>query len=162
MSTRCQILFRFNGQYTEGEVLTYRHSDGYPESVLPDLVDFLKWNGGRNSDPSYTMANYFFWNKKRYQKYLDGGRIGYGLDFNGRLHGDVEYFYIVDFIDGKDRPFSYDTNMQFRIAVYDIHGEVPSTPIELQAVAEPIQTIHIKDIRTFNKSSLFPKKEAIA
>ena len=61
MSTRSLIHFIDS----EGnKVSTYRHYDGYPEAVLPELEAFLKWNGGRNDDLSYTIANYFYYMKK--------------------------------------------------------------------------------------------------
>ncbi|MBA7579574.1 hypothetical protein ES708_21445 [subsurface metagenome] len=37
-------------------ILLYRHSNGYPDSVVPDLKEFLRWNGGRNSDIEYAAA----------------------------------------------------------------------------------------------------------
>ena len=150
MSTRCQILFRFSN----GEVLTYRHSDGYPKGVIPDLVAFLKWNGN-NSDYTYTMANYFFWNKKRYAKYLRQGRLGFGLNYDGQLCGDINYFYAVDFIESRG---TYPNTMRFRIAVYDTEYNVPSTPAELIACSNSIQTVFIKDIKTFRASRAFNDK----
>ena len=40
MSTRCQIEFR------RGDVrrTVYRHWDGYPSAVIPDLLAFLAWS----------------------------------------------------------------------------------------------------------------------
>ncbi len=41
MSTRCQIEFRGRLRRT-----VYRHWDGYPSAVIPDLLEFLAWNRG--------------------------------------------------------------------------------------------------------------------
>jgi len=41
----------------------YRHWDGYLSGVLPDLAEFFKWNGSRNSDLSYAVANFVTWSK---------------------------------------------------------------------------------------------------
>jgi hypothetical protein len=54
MSTRCQILF------CGGVVqrLVYRHWDGYPGAVVPDVEAFLAWN--TRDDPEYAAANFLF------------------------------------------------------------------------------------------------------
>ncbi|GAH79568.1 unnamed protein product, partial [marine sediment metagenome] len=57
MSTRCQIEFMHISTREEKEGpkkgttvkdierrTVYRHSDGYPEGVIPDLEKFLEWN----------------------------------------------------------------------------------------------------------------------
>jgi hypothetical protein len=141
MSTRCNILFR---QIVDGKVqqklLTYRHSDGYPTGVVPDLIDFLKWNQGRNDQFDYLLANYFYYSKRcrerQYEEFrktiaknqedleelqipicerkIDGNNpilIGYGIDCDNILHVDIEYFYIVDLIKGDEIDnFSYNIN----------------------------------------------------
>jgi len=66
MSTRCQIRFMKKGGTT---VQIYRHSDGYPESVIPDLYDFFKWYysepESRQGDyPDYVGANFIYYEKK--------------------------------------------------------------------------------------------------
>lgn len=61
MGTRALIIFVNNAKR---QVVTYRHWDGYPEAVLPELKEFLKWNGGRNQDFDYAIANYFYYMKK--------------------------------------------------------------------------------------------------
>ena len=59
MSTRSIITFKSE----EGIVQVYKHWDGYPDTTVPELQEFLKWNGHRNDDLSYTMANYCYWHK---------------------------------------------------------------------------------------------------
>jgi len=61
MSTRCNIGFYGDGtdkDLEKPEVLLYRHSDGYPEGVLPDIVPFLKrFNAKRGlNDTEYASA----------------------------------------------------------------------------------------------------------
>ena len=129
MSTRCQIEFKRiysykqkNGKMKKDEesVLLYRHSDGYPEGVVPDLKEFLKWNGGRNSDLEFTTANFIYWSKRHFEENYYHEKYGGGIDDKGKsikwsdpqdfnsilllrfgicekddFHGDIEYFYEV-------------------------------------------------------------------
>ena len=59
MSTRRIITFKLGDEILQ----VYKHWDGYPETTVPELQEFLKWNGQRNDDLSYTMANYVYWYK---------------------------------------------------------------------------------------------------
>tara|TARA_Y100001949_G_scaffold123838_1_gene105603 strand:+ start:408 stop:857 length:450 start_codon:yes stop_codon:yes gene_type:complete len=59
MGTRSIITFKSE----EGILQVYKHWDGYTEHTIPELQKFLKWNGHRNDDLSYTMANYCYWHK---------------------------------------------------------------------------------------------------
>ena len=129
MSTRCQIEFKTvykvkqkNGKMKEQEesILLYRHLDGYPEGVVPDLKEFLKWNGGRNSDLEFMTANFIYWSKRHFEENYYHEKYGGGLDDKGKpkkwsdpqdfnsmlllgfgicekdcFHGDIEYFYEV-------------------------------------------------------------------
>ena len=61
MSTRSIITFKSE----EGIVQVYKHWDGYPDTTVPELQEFLKWNGHRNDDLTYTMANYCYWFKTK-------------------------------------------------------------------------------------------------
>lgn len=89
MSTRCQIEFR------RGSIrrTIYRHSDGYPSAVIPDLLDFLRWST-RGGDIEYESANFLFWSKRA----LDARQqqLGFGICANDELHGDIEYYYVVE------------------------------------------------------------------
>ena len=84
MSTRCQIEFmniltREEKEGPEKRKLVkvvrrrtvYRHSDGYPENVIPDLKEFLEWNKGRNFDLEYQAANFIYWSKKKMEKQIE-------------------------------------------------------------------------------------------
>ena len=121
MSTRCQIEWIGEGK----KLLTYRHSDGYPEDkgkdedgteweagVLKDLREFKKWHT-RNNDVEYTPCNWVFWNKFTYLRYLEKEKwchnpeesiqLGYGfcVPYPKGLHGDIEYFYRVHLNSGE-------------------------------------------------------------
>lgn len=87
MSTRCQILF------CSGPVqrLVYRHWDGYPGAVFPDLEEFLAWS--ERGDAEYAAANFLFWSKRRLDARQE--QLGFGV-CDGQLHGDVEYLYVVE------------------------------------------------------------------
>ncbi|MBA7647678.1 hypothetical protein ES703_55456 [subsurface metagenome] len=91
MSTRCQIEFmhisnREEKEGTEkGKIVkivrrrtVYRHSDGYPESVIPDLKEFLKWNESRNFDLEYQAANFIYWSKKKMEEQIERDLIMMG------------------------------------------------------------------------------------
>ena len=116
MSTRCQIDFIAKWKDNKGKLhiekrRVYRHSDGYPESVIPNLKAFLKWLTSEPQprsfgDIEYTAANFIYWSKKRLfdwvmssskrdRKYLKGWeKLGFGICSND-FHGDIEYFYEV-------------------------------------------------------------------
>ncbi len=128
MSTRCQVEFIYkwkdeNGKTRSEKRTIYRHNDGYPGSMVPDLLTFIRWNLGRMDDVEYTAANWVFWNKRRDEDcFLNDKRrkkfeerthdirwddpivagdfnhllkIGIGVDVNNRYHGDIEYLYKV-------------------------------------------------------------------
>lgn len=60
MSTRSNIRIQSGNRKFQ----IYRHWDGYPEGVVPDLQEFFAWNKGRNDDLSYTIANFFYFFKR--------------------------------------------------------------------------------------------------
>lgn len=122
MSTRCQLEFRFVWKDNKGKErvdrrTVYRHSDGYPDGVIPDLKEFLKWNSDRNNDVEYSAANFIYWSKRTNEdQYLNRRgekkkkwngkevikdhhnilKIGFGVCKNDEFHGDIQYFYHVE------------------------------------------------------------------
>lgn len=116
MSTRCQIKMK----NSEFNIYIYKHSDGYPEDVIPRLkavVDiFIQQN--RLDDESYFLAQcvrhmamqdykreqqdpWYIKNPERSSEY---NYLGWGLDCI--RHDDIEYLYEVDtkgtiYINGK-------------------------------------------------------------
>jgi hypothetical protein len=89
MSTRCQIEFRCGP--TRRTV--YRHWDGYPRAVVPDLLAFLGWSV-RSGDVEYETANFIYWSKRHLDERQQ--QLGFGICANDELHGDVEYYYVVE------------------------------------------------------------------
>ena len=120
MGTRSIITFKSE----EGILQVYKQWDGYTETTIPELQKFLKWNGHRNDDLSYTMANYVHWHKMtnfndQIEMYRDGKtdkevndfiksgnscqHTGLGILPNKVMNFkqaseeyNAEYFYIVD------------------------------------------------------------------
>jgi len=89
MSTRCQIGFYRSDlkAFTDFESLVYRHSDGYPGGVLPDLLPILEdFDKNRGLDDIEYAAAWVV--AKLKTDYLNIG-ISKGI------HGDIDYFYAV-------------------------------------------------------------------
>jgi hypothetical protein len=134
MSTRCQIQFVSN-YFQDGEVVktekaqVYRHSDGYPESIVPDLDDMYglldDTMSGRGA--SYSAAVFIFLDKlgtfrRLYFETEDEDRrldsldpedwdldqllflLGHGVeDPAAGIHGDEEFLYrVVEDVRGSD------------------------------------------------------------
>ena len=75
MSTRCTIHFH-DGNSPKSVAIIYRHSDGYPESVLPDLQQFFaevqkQTSDTRFADPSYLAAKYVVWQATENARHYD-------------------------------------------------------------------------------------------
>jgi len=146
MSTRCQIQWRtiyfvkdkkgkIKQRMYKGQI--YRHSDGYPESVIQDLKEFMEWNKGRNADASYALANFiyymkkqifeYFWNnpewkEKGYEHVRDmSEKLGYGVEEPDKIHGDEEYLYRITAISKNDSPWITDQNFEIYIEIADLH-----------------------------------------
>lgn len=66
MSTRCQL--RFTDKRTDNVAQVYRHSDGYPEGILPflDHLQVLLHATGTQRDASYAAAQFILIDKLRY------------------------------------------------------------------------------------------------
>ena len=116
MSTRCQIGFYKKGEkdLKKFQALIYKHSDGYPEGVLPILTPFLKeFNAKRGlNDIEYASAwclhaiiqdhvlHNMEYMKERKKDNWPSSMPEDGRDFLGHgicigFHGDIEYFYAV-------------------------------------------------------------------
>lgn len=108
MSTRSQIAFYGDKEQElkSWDALIYKHSDGYPEGVLPLLEKFCRaFDKQRGlSDAEYASAWYLIWlgkereeNLARYRKDSTAmpGFDFIGLGISKDLHGDIEYFYAV-------------------------------------------------------------------
>lgn len=100
MSTRCQIGFYYGDNeqpFNKPSALIYKHSDGYEEGVMPELLEYLKdpENARNIGDPEYLSAWYLYKLMGGFEEkgYTSMGRIGFGI-CDG-IHGDIEYYYAV-------------------------------------------------------------------
>lgn len=128
MSTRAQIGFyeSVTQKIEKPEVMIYKHSDGYPNGVLPLLEEFCtKYAKSRGlSDTEYAGAWYLYAlidehvksMKELAKNYPSLNRNKDGHDYLGHgickvFHGDIEYFYRVH---------------PNEIMVYETHGDKTS------------------------------------
>lgn len=101
MSTRAQIRFEEKGNPV---AVIYRHSDGYPEGILADLVEFCVWltgppEGRPIRDLEYAAANLVYWYKLQLARIRSGAeKLGVGIcpTDASHIHGDAEYLYVID------------------------------------------------------------------
>lgn len=114
MSTRSQIGFYKTKEtpLKKHTALIYRHSDGYPNAVLPDIIPFLRWWKSKRgiNDLEYVSArllqylcNEYDGRAKEIEKEIgktalsnDGDYTGiYGHGICNDFYGDIEYFYKI-------------------------------------------------------------------
>ena len=95
MSTRCNIVVRDGGD----ELWFYRHSDGYPESVLPDLEPLMEKL--RDGSLRNNLSQFCGWlivkgheGYKRHPGFNDW-KVGNYEPTTG-VHVDAEYVYELD------------------------------------------------------------------
>ena len=108
MSTRSQIGFYEKAEtpLDKFEALLYRHSDGYPEGVLLDILPFLSWwrKARGIGDLEYCSARLLQYLCNEYDKETkkwgskieaEGftGTLGHGVC--RAFHWDIEYFYKI-------------------------------------------------------------------
>lgn len=105
MSTRSNI--KVTDGY--GELLFYRHSDGYPSVALRPLLTFLKWaqegsirDNVEQSSEWLILLGAFEQHKLNEQlrtegfdpTRMSGWKVGQ-IEPSEGIHGDIEYFYII-------------------------------------------------------------------
>jgi hypothetical protein len=96
MSTRCQI-----GIYDEKEtplnkpnVLLYKHSDGYPEGVIPIIQPFLEdFSKKRGMDDVEYCSAWLL--HALIQSHGRTDYLGHGICGDRTFHGDIEYYYRI-------------------------------------------------------------------
>jgi hypothetical protein len=100
MSTRCNIHFT-DGHSKTVQANIYRHSDGYPEAVLPDLEKFFgavedQTSDTRFGDPEYLAAKFVVWEATKDYEYRSGARLDFlGVGVVTQDAGDAAYIYTV-------------------------------------------------------------------
>jgi hypothetical protein len=147
MSTRSQIGFYKRkpkqNELKEWESLIYRHSDGYPTGVLPDIIPFLKWWKSKRgiNDLEYCAARLLQWlcneydkHSKEFEKQIgktalsnDGDYTGiYGHGICKGFHGDIEYYYAIypNSLQIYSVGFDEDTSKWKLLATIDLEQEV--------------------------------------
>jgi hypothetical protein len=101
MSTRCQVIIK--DSYSE--VWFYRHSDGYPEAVIPSLEKFLSWvkEGKIRADAMQASGWLVILGHNEYQVSDEPGndpvfdwKVGAYEPCTPEEHEDIEYLYTVD------------------------------------------------------------------
>ncbi len=148
MSTRSQIDFVDSykdekGKKHETVRRIYRHWDGYPDGVIPDLEEFVKFMAGpdgkvtRMGDAEYTAANFIFWaklhswladekeKKEHPDKPLlrDSWKLGFGVCENDEFHADIEFYYRIDLETGF-------------VSVYEVNREGWDQPVTMKNMVE--------------------------
>jgi hypothetical protein len=110
MSTRANIVIRDQ----DDELIFYRHSDGYPEGTLPTLKTFLSLvkTGSIRNNVGQAAGWLILIGADEYGVSFTNGTIGpnkFGSCLGWKvgayepttcIHGDIEYFYVVDLARG--------------------------------------------------------------
>ena len=105
MSTRAMVHFVYTDSPTKIVANIYRHSDGYPEGMVPDLRRFFadvkaQTKDTRFNNPEYLAAKFIVWQAGQYTDKTEWHEQKNPLDFLGLGvamvdHSDVEYIYTV-------------------------------------------------------------------
>lgn len=117
MSTRANVIIKSNNE----RLFFYKHSDGYPDGMLPQLNLFLKWVKEKKIRDNVQQAagwliiigalEYNTIPFCEFDKPSYSGNIGYGkidtikdpkdwkcgsFEPTTGIHGDIDYLYIID------------------------------------------------------------------
>jgi hypothetical protein len=106
MATRSNIIV----QDEYNRIQLYRHWDGYPKAVIPELKTALEfaWKLPRFEADDFAAAIVRAWKDRGGGNiYIDGGPKAFEM-----IHGDTEYVYAIKFDKRKKEPF---------IEIYDWH-----------------------------------------
>jgi hypothetical protein len=105
MATRCNIIVEDGYD----RIQIYRHWDGYPEAVIPDIMEALPyaWQLPRFEATDFAAAIVRAWKAEGGNIYIDGNPKGFEL-----IHDDVEYVYVIIFDGATTEP---------AVTVYDWH-----------------------------------------
>jgi hypothetical protein len=157
LSTRCTVHFHDDGT-EEPEAIIYRHSDGYPSGVLPDIEAFFAAcengtaaNGGRPdtrfNDPSYLAAKFVVYQSQSLRRHMDQFYAELAKDDAEGYYADKGSRSELDFLgtgimaeDPMDIEYRYHLHCggaggagRPRVTVDDIGGRSAMTPDEALA-----------------------------
>jgi len=98
MSTRCQVKVTGTDINNAEPVTLYHHCDGYPEYMLPTIAKGWQdtWQAGRIGKAAAMICS--------------ADPTGFEIEQGHGLHGDIEYYYVVDA-----------TNGDWQISAYKAH-----------------------------------------
>jgi len=89
MSTRCQVKVTGTDINGSDSFTLYHHCDGYPDYMLPLIAKghIDSWQAGRIGKAAAMVVS--------------SDPTGFELEQGHELHGDIEYYYVVD-VNGGD------------------------------------------------------------
>jgi hypothetical protein len=89
MSTRCQVKVTGKDINNADSHTLYHHCDGYPSAMLPLIASAYTndWQAGRIGKAAAMIVS--------------ADPTGYELQQGHSLHGDIEFYYVVDVTDGN-------------------------------------------------------------
>ena len=89
MSTRCQVKVTGTDINMADSHTLYHHCDGYPEYMLPTIAKGLidSWQAGRIGKAAVMIAS--------------ADTTGYEMEQGHEIHGDIDYYYVVDVSNGN-------------------------------------------------------------
>jgi len=147
MSTRANIKI----QDSYNELYFYRHSDGYPEVTFKSLKGFVNFykDGKFRNNVSQSAGWLILWGAIEYEnKSIQLGKIiNNNEDYDDWkvgsyepttcMHGDVEYFYVIDLVESELRAYEVVRKIEKR----EEWGEANE---KLTLKGKPIQTYSFK------------------
>lgn len=107
MSTRCEIgIYKKGAKLENPKVLLYKHCDGYPNGVVPEIKPFLeKFQKNRGLDDYQYLGARLMqymcniadeslkkWSKEMVQSFET---TGYGIMSVDQFQSDIEYYYAI-------------------------------------------------------------------
>lgn len=97
MSTRCQVKVTGTDINNADSVTLYHHCDGYPEYMLPTIANGWRdtWQAGRIGKAASMVCG--------------ADPEGFEIEQGHALHGDIEFYYVVDATDGAWTITAYST-----------------------------------------------------
>lgn len=86
MSTRCQVRVIQEEQGWDASITLYHHSDGYPEHIIPDIVEaYAKFGEHRGAGRAGHVAAFL----------CAVDPTSFEPEEGHELHGDIEYYYTL-------------------------------------------------------------------